>query len=55
MGSYESITFEVERDLEKPKCYLQTTPIKFILNDLFKKRKTIIDPKTGRQKFLDEN
>ena len=55
MGSYESITFEVEKNLEKPKCYLQTTPIKLILNDIFKKRKTMIDPMTGRERFLEEN
>ena len=55
MGSYESITFEVERDLEKPKCYLEKTPIKLILNDLFKKRKTRINPITREEIYLNAN
>ena len=55
MKAYESITFEVERDLEKPKCYLEKTPIKLILNDLFKKRKTRINPITREEIYLNAN
>ena len=55
MKAYESITFEVERNLEKPKCYLKKKPIKLILNDLFQKRKTRINPRTGEEIYLREN
>ena len=55
MKAYESITFEVERDLEKPKCYLEKTPIKLIWNDLFKKRKTRINLITGEEIYLNTN
>ena len=55
MKAYESITFEVERNLEKPKCYLNKKPIKLILNDLFQKRKTRINPRTGEEIYLREN
>ena len=55
MQAYESITFEVEKGLEKPKEYIETTGIKSILNGLFKKQKSITDPKTGRQIFLKAN
>ena len=55
MKAYESITFEVERNLKKPKCYLEKTPIKLILNDLFKKIKTRINQKTGEEIYLREN
>ena len=54
MQAYESITFEVEKGLEKPKEYMQTKGIKSILNNLFKKRKFIID-KNGREIFLNVN
>ena len=55
MKAYESITFEVERNLKKPNCYLDKTPIKLILNDLFQKRKTRINPRTGEEIYLREN
>ena len=55
MKAYESISFEVERNLKKPKYYLEKTPIKLILNDLFKKCKTRINPKTGKEIYLREN
>ena len=55
MKAYESISFEVERNLKKPKYYLEKTPIKLILNDLFKKCKTRINPKTGEEIYLREN
>ena len=55
MQAYESITFEVERNLKKPNCYLDKTPIKLILNDLFQKRKTRINPRTGEEIYLREN
>ena len=54
MGVYESITFQVEKNLEKPKSFLNTTGIKSILNDLFKKRKISINKK-GEKIFLNEN
>ena len=55
MEVYESITFQVEKNLEKPKHFLNTTGIKSILNGLFKKRKTSTNPKTGGKIFLNEN
>ena len=55
MKAYESISFEVERNLKKPNCYLDKTPIKLILNDLFQKRKTRINPRTGEEIYLREN
>ena len=55
MQAYESITFEVEKGLEKPKEYMKTTGIKSILNNMFKKQKSIIDQKTGREIFLKAN
>ena len=55
MKAYESITFEVERNLKKPNYYLDKTPIKLILNDLFQKRKTRINPRTGEEIYLREN
>ena len=55
MQAYESITFEVEKGLEKPKEHIETTGIKSILNNLFKKQKSIVDPKTGREIFLKAN
>ena len=39
METIESISFEVENDLEKPNSYLKTTEVKPILEDLFKTRK----------------
>ena len=55
MRAYESITFEVEKGLEKPKDYLSTIGIKNILGDLFKRRKMLIDNKTGREIPLRAN
>ena len=40
MSKQESITFEVEKNLEKPKAYLKTTGFKSILDNLYKKQKT---------------
>ena len=54
MEVYESITFQVEKNLEKPKHFLNTTGIKSILNGLFKKRKISINKK-GEKIFLNEN
>lgn len=56
MQAYESITFEVEKGLEKPKEYLRRTKgIKTILSNLFQKRKIMIDKKTGAPILLKEN
>ena len=55
MKAYESITFEVEKGLEKPKEYLYTNGIKNIFGDLFKRRKILIDNKTGREIPLKAN
>jgi len=55
MRAYESITFKVEKGLEKPKDYLSTIGIKSILGDLFKKRKMLIDNKTGKEIPLNAN
>ena len=55
MKAYESITFEVEKGLAKPKEYLETNNIKDIINNLFKRQKIKIDNKTGNQIFLREN
>ena len=50
---YESITFKVEKGLKKPEDYLKTNGIKSIFAKLFKKRKSFIDNKTGREIFLN--
>ena len=55
MQTYESITFEVEKNLSKPKAYLKTTGLKSIFNDLFKKQKIKINPETGNEIYLKEN
>ena len=49
MQTYESITFEVEKNLSKPKAYLQTIGMKSILDDLYKKQKTEKNPQTGKE------
>ncbi len=55
MKAYESINLEIEKGLKKPEDYLPTDGIKTIFDNLFKKRKSYIDNKTGRERFLDKN
>ena len=55
MKAYESINLEIEKGLKKPEDYLSTNEIKSIFDNLFKKRKSFIDNKTGRERFLDQN
>ena len=55
MKAYESINLEIEKGLKKPEDYLPTNGIKSIFDNLFKKRKSYIDNKTGRERFLDQN
>ena len=55
MKAYESINLEIEKGLKKPEDYLPTDGIKSIFDNLFKKRKSFIDNKTGREMFLDQN
>ena len=55
MKAYESINLEIEKGLKKPEDYLPTDGIKSIFDNLFKKRKSFIDNKTGRERFLDQN
>ena len=55
MKAYESINLEIEKGLKKPEDYLKTKGIKSIFDNLFKKRKSFIDNKTGREMFLDQN
>ena len=55
MKAYESINLEIEKGLKKPEDYLPTNGIKSIFDNLFKKRKSFIDNKTGRERFLDQN
>ncbi len=55
MKDYESITFKVEKGLKKPSEYLKTTGMKNILANLFKRRKKMIDNKTGREIQLNAN
>ena len=55
MKAYESINLEIEKGLKKPEDYLPTDGIKSIFDNLFKKRKSYIDNKTGRERFLDQN
>ena len=55
MKAYESINLEIEKGLKKPEDYLSTDGIKSIFDNLFKKRKSFIDNKTGREMFLDQN
>ena len=55
MKAYESINLEIEKGLKKRENYLPTNGIKSIFENLFKKRKSYIDNKTGRERFLDQN
>ena len=55
MKAYESINLEIEKGLKKPEDYLPTNGIKSIFENLFKKRKSFIDNKTGRERFLNQN
>ena len=55
MKDYESITFKVEKGLKKPSEYLKKTGMKNILANLFKRRKKMIDNKTGREIQLNAN
>ena len=52
---YESITFEVEKGLQKPKEYYNASGVKHIFSNLFKKRKQIINPRNGMPIYLNEN
>ena len=52
---YESITFKVEKGLKKPQELYELYGVKQIFQSLFKKRKEVIDPRTGRKILLDEN
>ena len=42
MKGIESISFEIEQNLEKPGEYLYKTEIKSILSNLFKKEKKLL-------------
>jgi len=55
MQTYESINFDVEKDLKKPENPLRKKYIKSIFADLFKKRKIIISEKTGAKMYTKEN
>ena len=55
MQTYESINFDVEKDLKKPENPLRKKYIKSIFADLFKKRKIIISEKTGAKIYAREN
>ena len=55
MKAYESINLEIEKGLKKPEDYLPKNGIKSIFDNLFKKRKSFIDNKTGRERFLNQN
>ena len=55
MRTYESINFDVEKDLKKPENPLRKKYIKSIFADLFKKRKIIISEKTGAKMYTREN
>ena len=55
MKAYESINLEIEKGLKNPEDYLPTNGIKSIFDNLFKKRKSFIDNKTGRERFLNQN
>ena len=55
MKAYESINLEIEKGLKKPEDYLSTNEIKSIFDNLFKKRKSFIDNKTGREIQLNAN
>ena len=53
--SYESITFEVEKNLKKPEEFYPLSGIKDIFSSLFKKQKSVIKAFNGRKQYLDEN
>ena len=55
MQTFESINFEVEKDLKKPEYPLEKKNIKSIFADLFKKRKILISEKTGARIYTKEN
>jgi hypothetical protein len=55
MQTFESINFEVEKDLKKPEYPLEKKNIKSIFADLFKKRKILISEKTGVRIYTKEN
>ena len=55
MQKYESVNLEIEKDLKKPEDYLETVGIKSIFANLFKKRKCVIDNRTGREIYLNQN
>jgi len=55
MQKYESVNLEIEKDLKKPEDYLDTVGIKSIFANLFKKRKCVIDNRTGREIYLNQN
>ncbi len=54
-NSYESITFEVEKNLKKPEYHYITTGIKNIFSELFETQKKIINPRNGEFCYLEEN
>ena len=54
-NSYESITFEVEKDLKKPEVHYETKGIKNIFNELFERQKSFINPRNGEVVYLKEN
>ena len=54
-NSYESITFEVEKDLKKPEYHYDTKGIKNIFNELFERQKRFTNPRNGEVQYLDEN
>ena len=54
-NSYESITFEVEKDLKKPEAHYETKGIKNIFNELFERQKSFINPRNGEVVYLHEN
>ena len=49
----ESITFEVEKGLEKPREYFDTYSIKYILNKLYRKKKKFLT-KDGKEIFFGQ-
>ncbi len=54
-NSYESITFEVEKDLTKPKSHYDTKGIKNIFSNLFEAQKKVINPFNGDVQYLPKN
>ena len=45
MNTYESITFEVEKDLTKPEKYLPMQHARNAFNDIFRRTKGTFGPK----------